>query len=239
VRLLTLNIRQGGGTRRKVLVEAILAHEPDVVVLTEFRSNAAGDAIRDALDEAGLSHQFTPPGTEPKVNTLLVAGRSPLDSRYFPDLGDDQHRVVVAESEDLRVIGVYFAQGKAKRKVFDFLLEQTPSLLPGRSIVLGDFNTGRHYEDEPKATLHCADCFDALLERGWVDAWRSRHPDAREFSWYSNVGNGFRIDHALVSLALYADIADVQYSHRERLEKWTDHSVLIVDVADRGESAAS
>jgi exodeoxyribonuclease-3 len=231
MRLLTLNIRQGGSSRCQQLCDAIAAHEPDLVVLTEFRQNRSGEKIRSGLCEEGLAHQFSPSVSEPKVNTVLIAGRARFEFQEYPELDGDQHRVVLATGSDLTVAGVYFAQKEAKRSLFEFLLAQSADWLQGPAIIIGDWNTGRHREDEPTASFYCADCFDALLDAGWIDAWRSRNVESREYSWYSNVGNGFRIDHALVSPMLDTLIRDVRYSHHERLERWTDHSALIVDVA--------
>lgn len=81
------------------------------------------------------------------------------------------------------------------------------------------------------ATLTSAHQFDALLEQGGIDAWRTRNPEAREFTWFSRgYNNGFRLDHALVSPSLDQKIKDVRYSHTEREEGVTDHSVMVMDL---------
>ena len=64
-----------------------------------------------------------------------------------------------------------------------------------------------------------------------MDAWRTRNPEVREFTWYSRgYNNGFRLDHALVSPSFNGRITDVFYSHKEREDKVTDHSLMVVDV---------
>jgi exonuclease III len=78
----------------------------------------------------------------------------------------------------------------------------------------------------------CEDKFAGLLSAGWIDAWRSRNPTAREYTWFSQQAkNGFRIDQALASPSFDRCITAVRYSHRERTDKTSDHSALIVDIA--------
>jgi exonuclease III len=73
--------------------------------------------------------------------------------------------------------------------------------------------------------------FEDLLAQGWIDAWRSRFPEAREFTWLSpGYKNGFRLDHAFVSPSLNKRVTEVCYSHREREEKITDHSVMLIEL---------
>jgi Tfp pilus assembly pilus retraction ATPase PilT len=58
MRLLALNIRAGGsGATAPAVVARCLRHDPDVVVLCEYRDNAAGQTFRSALRRAGFEHQ--------------------------------------------------------------------------------------------------------------------------------------------------------------------------------------
>ena len=76
---------------------------------------------------------------------------------------------------------------------------------------------------------------------GWSDAWRSRNPESREFTWFSRPhNNGFRLDHAFLSPSLVPRLASVQYAHETRRPGVTDHSGLVVDVhADDSEVGAN
>ena len=106
---------------------------------------------------------------------------------------------------------------KYKRPVFDFLINLPENFLSEPSLLIGDLNTGRHYEDEAGATFVSAHQFDTILDQGWIDAWRQRNPETHEFTWYSRgYNNGFRLDHALASPALNKKLKDVFYSHKER-----------------------
>lgn len=79
LRLLTWNLRHGGGPKKGRLAEivlSLLAHKPDLVALTEFHSGTGG-SIRGLLADAGLVHQSTS-ATAPDKNSMLVASRHPL-----------------------------------------------------------------------------------------------------------------------------------------------------------------
>ena len=115
--------------------------------------------------------------------------------------------------------------------MFDSICSLDPTVLKEQSLLLGDFNTGRHFLDERAKTFYCAEYFDRLENLGWVDAWRSRNEGTKEFSWFSNAGNGFRIDHAFVSSDLNKRIQSVTYDHSVREAGLSDHSALVVDVA--------
>jgi len=99
-------------------------------------------------------------------------------------------------------------------------------------IIIGDFNTGAHKLDESGSTFYCAEQFDQLSSAGLIDSWRTRNPLLREFSWYSNAGNGFRIDHAFSSSIADGGIQRIYYNHEPRDSGITDHSALVVEYID-------
>ena len=66
---------------------------------------------------------------------------------------------------------------------------------------------------------------------GWVDAWRTLHPDDREYTWYSRPrNNGFRLDHAFLSPELAPSLQSARHVHSTRAEGVTDHSAIVVDL---------
>ena len=70
------------------------------------------------------------------------------------------------------------------------------------------------------------------MGRGWVDAWRLINGDKKEYTWYSNVGNGFRLDYSFITQDIAKKVSDVQHSHIEREMRYSDHSSLIVKFDD-------
>ena len=98
------------------------------------------------------------------------------------------------------------------------------------TLLVGDFNTGVHLEDEVGRTFFCATEFSALLTSGWVDAWRAEHGSRRAYTWFSRSGNGFRVDHMLASPPIAARLSSVRYSHEERMTGLSDHSLMVAEI---------
>lgn len=228
-RFLTLNIRHGGGTR----IEAILGHvqglNPDTVVLTEYRGNPQGETLRRRLAEQGWSHQAAT-SLGPRLNGILAASRYPVIQR-----GEScveawaAARHLHLSTAGVELIAVYLPPGRTKLPAWARLLDAARELRDQASLLLGDFNTGKHHIDEDGATFIGHDFPKRLEEIGFVDTWRSRNPGGREPSWVSPRGNGFRLDYAYASPALAEAMDAVWFDHASRTQTITDHSTLIAD----------
>jgi len=97
-------------------------------------------------------------------------------------------------------------------------------------ILAGDINTGKNGIDQAGKSFWYTDKLEALEAAGYVDAFRSKHGDREEYSWYSHQGNGYRYDHTYVHEALIPFIQDCDYSHTEREAKLSDHALMLLDL---------
>jgi exodeoxyribonuclease-3 len=239
MRILSWNILHGGGSRRRHILDAIAAHQPHIVTLQEFRPADGPDDMLDGLNRLGLGQQYVAPTEGRRDNGLLVAARLPFEAAPFPlGVAGPIHCIQARFGHEpvtaLRLIAVRFPQREAQIPLFNALLDLPADYLQGQSILIGDFNCGIPFEDSDTRTFYATALFQQLLRQGWVDAWRSRHRHAREFSWISHPRrNGFRYDHALASAHLDARIAAVEYDHAVREAGYSDHSALLLDIADR------
>jgi len=231
VRLLAWNIRQGGGTRLPAIATALAAHAADVLVISEYRGGESAVRLRAALERAGypyLSAPTPPAGT----NGVLIAARMPFDDGGpLADVLPEPCRIVRAYFGALGIYGVYMPNLLRKVPYWQALIAALAAeSLGAERVAIGDFNTCRAYLDEPGAIDATAHFLDEVEKVGFCDLWRRRHPEGREFSWYSTRGNGFRIDHAFLSPALAGRAGNVRYSHDEREAGISDHSPLILDL---------
>src|SRR5690606_10133111 len=81
LRVVSWNIRAGGGVRAMAIAEQLQRWSPDVAGLCEFRATAPSRAIADALAASGLQHQLSSASPEfPSRNSLLLASRWPLSA---------------------------------------------------------------------------------------------------------------------------------------------------------------
>ncbi len=224
--IVALNIRHGGGQRIGPLLDYLSGTEAEVLAITEFRTGKSGCALTEGLESAGYRHQHWSV-EEDRRNAVMIASRMPFDPVGFRLPDGNAHRLVGARFGSLQVWAVYMALGKNKLPLYRFLKDTEPR----STILIGDFNTGLHRLDEQGATFTAADEFADLQTKGWSDAWRRQHGQgAREFTWLSPAGNGFRLDHALVSDDLVGQVADCRYDHSTR-PALTDHSALCVQLA--------
>jgi exodeoxyribonuclease III len=250
MRLLTLNLRHGGGRRMAELLAHLLRHEADVLVLCEHRHNAASVLLREGLAAAGYGHQAASlrgAGGSPRArgapaargaNHLLVASRRPLGPvprGVRAGLRVDRLRLLPVTVEGLLVVGVHLPNLKAKLPHWAALLRLAARLDGQRAVFLGDFNSLHHVQDVERPPFpmgaSCEAYMSALEARGWVDAWRRLHPHAREYTWYSHRGRGFRLDHAFLSPACAPALRTARFDHAVRESAASDHSALLVELA--------
>ncbi len=230
MRLLAWNIRQGGGTRLAGIVAALLRHDADVLILSEYRGGDSADRLRVALKAAGYRHvsELMPP---PGRTGVLIASRRGF-ATHGALCGDlpESYRLVDVDCGAVRITGVYMPNLLKKVPYWQALVAAFAARVDDDTLAIGDFNTCRAFVDEPGAIDATAHFMDSVEAIGFRDLWRQRYPEGREYSWYSHRGNGFRVDHAFLSPGLAARAGAVRYSHEERLARLSDHSVLLLDL---------
>ena len=226
LRIATLNIRHGGSKFGAALAARLLGYDADLLVVTEFRSNEAGAALVAQLERAGYT--TTHPGVDPKQNTVLIASRTPID-RATPFTRDlpDRH-LWCAEFDGTIICGVYLPQAHAKLPYWEALIGRARR--SGVDLLIGDFNTGNNDLDkDPKGTKFIGpEMPGRLIATGYTDVWRSLHPTAREYSWFSRPGdNGFRLDYIFATPEFAGRVRSCEFDHAPRLASETDHSGLV------------
>ncbi len=238
MRLVSWNIRQGAPTRGARVAEALLAHDPSLVVLTEFHptrsrpiaeAHARGGLGHQAASAAGYGLEVFIASSEPLGGPRPLVGHQPVIGGYTE---------VYLDAEALIVAGVYVpvisAVSLTEKRLFWAMLHEAANRHAHASyVVLGDWNTGDVPLDKEDAgsPFSCTPEYRRMKDLGYEEAWRALNGDRREFTWISNRGNGFRIDHAFLSPPAGRRLLDARYSHEERLAKISDHSIMIVDLA--------
>lgn len=225
----TLNLRHGGGSRADKIIATLSTLTSDIIVLTEFRNNEYGETIKHALTKFGFTN-FYQTNAIAKLNTVLIACRQPFQTEVFPELANHSQRVVKISSDSFTLLGTYFPGKDDKKYVFDFLLKYINDHPNEKIIITGDINTGKHYLDENGATFFHSNYLDKFEQLGYIDAWRYIHGNKKEYTWYSNAGNGFRLDHFFVHGTLKSKIKNCFYNHETRINKVTDHSMMTIEI---------
>lgn len=228
IKILSWNIRQGGGTRISQIIKAIEAQDAAVLVFSEFRNNQSGIQLRTAL----LKHRYrfqVVTAAAPNDNSVIIASRYPCNGFVFPKADADfPHNVVMVEFDAFYVIGVYLPH-KKKHKLFDFLIQKVKDFKKP-CIVAGDYNTGKNYIDQKGNSFWYTEDLEHYEKVGMVDAFRYLHGDMQEYSWYSHQGNGFRYDHTYVEKDLLPLVQSCYYIHQYRESNISDHSAMVIEL---------
>src|ERR1700682_4360244 len=107
LRLLTWNIRAGGGSRLPRIAESIATHAADVLVLTEYRSGEAGQRLRAVLRDLGYAwlSPVEPPGIR---NGVLIAARTkPRLAAHVTAHVPEPWRMLAVTVGRVRLFGIY------------------------------------------------------------------------------------------------------------------------------------
>lgn len=236
IRILSLNIRHGGGQRIARLIGAVAAMQPDVVLLSEVRASSV-ERFRAGLAGRGLTESHWT-DIDRGINGLLVLHKpgvaqslGTLDET-LPHRG---HRLLL-RAHGVHLLGVHILSQStdkgAKQAQWDRLLARLESMNGEPWLVMGDLNTGDASDRPASCPPFTGErCFVRFIGEVGADCWRHHHAGKSEGTWYSHTGNPFRLDHAVCSRSLLKHVTRCDYVHSLRIEGLTDHSGLIVEVA--------
>ena len=136
MRILTWNIRAGGGVRLPRIAEAIAVHQADVLVLTEYRSGEAGQRLRAVLRDLGFGwlSPVEPPGIR---NGVLIAARSkPRSVAHVTEHVPEPWRMLAVTIDRVRLFGIYMPNLRAKIPYWEALIEASTPHSGGRALAL-------------------------------------------------------------------------------------------------------
>ncbi|HUT27331.1 MAG TPA: endonuclease/exonuclease/phosphatase family protein [Methanomassiliicoccales archaeon] len=237
------NLQYGGDHERLPgMIEAVRRHDPDLLVLLEFRPEKV---IEVSLSLAALGYSYIlnsqPP---PRTNGILVASKLPIRAEAGERVHSHRYRwmEISLESSDLRLLALHIPGASdlaIKLEHWQALLNFARETIDeqGRVIIVGDLNTGLEQDTEGLSFMG-QEHLSSLLDTGWRDVWREYHQVAKEYSWYSSSGKGMRTDHVLASPHIRHPLW-AKYSHWERENGLSDHSILILDIMHRMNESGS
>jgi len=228
-KIVSWNIQQGGGSRITKILNTIRTYDATVVVYSEFHNNKSGDHLRQGMQNLGYKHAFFT-GALDALNTVAIFSKIACGSSIFPKCDEKfPHAMLRLEFDIFDIYGVYFPH-KKKHSLFPYLIDE--ELSKGKpSIIAGDYNSGINGLDQKGTSFWYSEFLIKMQENGYLDAFRLKHGDIKEYSWYSHQGNGFRYDHTYVSESLSPIVHDCYYDHIAREHKYADHSPMILELA--------
>jgi exodeoxyribonuclease III len=253
----TFNVN-GITARLANLLRWLAETKPDVACLQELK--VSHDKFPEAaIREAGYGVVWHGQKSFNGV-AILARGDDPAEVRHvLPGDPDDLHsRYIEAQVGGVLVACLYLPNGNpAPGPKFDYklrwlerLTQHAETLLALNSpvVLAGDYNVIPTDLDvfAPERWVHDAlfrpesrDAFARLLARGWTDALRSKHPEARVYTFWDYFRNhfgrdrGLRIDHLLLSPSLTPRLAGAGVDREVRgWDKASDHAPTWVQITD-------
>lgn len=254
MRIATYNVNGVNG-RLPRLLEWLEETKPDVACLQEIKT---GDATFPAekIEAAGYGAIWHGQKSHHGV-AILRRGRRPVEIRRgMPgNDADKASRYIEADIDGLVVASVYLPNGNPvpsdnfdyKLAWFERFIAHARGLMDsGRSVVLaGDLNVVPTKADIYNEWLWRHDAvvqpetrerWRRLLEQGWIDATRHRHPEERLYTFWVNAdafrrNAGFRMDFLLLTPDLLPRLVDdgIDREYRGR-EKPSDHTPVWVEL---------
>ena len=242
LRIISWNIRAGGGYRAERIAGQLCRWRPTVVVLSEFRATSPSCKIAARLFDAGLVHQKSTASVDAQAtNALLVASRLPLRMLPRSIVPDEPFRwlaVRVGGSYPLTVGALHAPNKSSGRKyVFHEAVVSVAKRWQRRpALIIGDTNSGLPGIDEEVRCFGVGEqaFFESLANAGWADSFRHLCGQTRAYTWYSpNAGNGFRLDQGFVSKALVPRLSKATYTWPGGWRSgMSDHAALLIDLVD-------
>lgn len=246
-RIVSWNIRAGGGKRVAGILAQLLKWQPQIIGLSEFRGTPASHWLAAELAEAGFLFQISSVNPySPAKNALLLASRFALRSVTAPRVPKNPERWLLADVKTMPSVTVglmhvpNYTTPTLKYPYLASVLRLIDAWNAGPGLIMGDTNCGKRGIDEEKRSppnfQREHDWMVGMEQRGWVDAYRHKHGDKREYTWYSHRDNGFRLDHAFCSPHLAPAIKAVRHvwgndgKQKQRRDALSDHAAIIVDI---------
>jgi len=227
LKVLSWNIRQGGGTRVLKITRKIAEFAAEVVVLSEFRNNDSGAKIRSQLLSSGYRFQQVT-NAKSSVNSVALFSKLPCNTVLYPHSDPEYgHNILSAEYEAFTVYGMYLPH-KKRHVLFDLLIAEAKKPQPG--IMVGDFNSGKNYVDQKGNSFWYEEKLLELEKLNYTDAFRLINGQVKEYSWFSHQGNGYRYDHSYIDDSLSPITKNCFYLHNWREEGLSDHSPMVLEL---------
>ncbi|WP_322769592.1 endonuclease/exonuclease/phosphatase family protein [Frankia sp. Cr1] len=248
VGVLTWNVQHASPARAARQAEWLAGRpEAEVVTLTEVSGGSAGQALAKALAAHGYATHLTDGGGDYRV--LIAARVGHLEPVLSVGIGHLPHRlaaatVTVPGLRCLAVVGLYVPsrgprdQRNVAKRAFQSAVAAALPTLPAAfgpsvpMVVAGDLNVV-----EPGHVPHHAvfggweyDFYRTFAAAGFTDAFRHRHPDTLDHSWYGRSGTGYRFDHMFCTDRHIDTLGDCRYLQQPRLSRLSDHAALAVDI---------
>jgi len=237
MRLISWNVNGLRAAVKKGFIEKFDTElgSPDVVCLQETK--AQDDQILEALEELSGYHITSNSAVKKGYSGVtILSKRKPLS--LTKGLGIEQHdtegRVITAEFDTFYLVTVYTPNSQNALKRLPYRMEWDAAFKEHLSkldqlkpvVCCGDLNVAHkeidiarpkgNYNKSPGYTQDEIDGLTSIIQTGFIDTFRTFHPDTVKYSWWSFRANarennvGWRLDYFLASERLTKNISEAE-----------------------------
>ena len=246
LRLLSYNIRFGGGGREQALAETIVAAAPDLVVFQEAIDPLVIERLSDATKYPFWAAR--------RNHSIGFLSRTEVDYHewHYPAGARHSFLEIVPAGGKTRVFGLHlsarFSKWDERRRTREIrsLLEGIKRHQNGLHVLVGDFNTlapGEVLELDRLPTWIRAliwisgrnlqrESIQLVLDAGYADGFRGLHPDDKGYTFPTRDPH-VRLDYVFVPKA-FADRltrCEVITAPQERIRAASDHCPLVAELS--------
>jgi len=231
MRLVSWNVNGIRAIMKKEFMASLESMDTDVLCLQETK--AQDDQVAEALKDLEGYHLYSNSAEKKGYSgTAILSREEPISIQY--DMGikehDNEGRVIAAEFHHFYLVTVYTPNSGSELKRLEYrqqwdsdfnqyllkLEEYKPVIVCGDlNVAHKDIDLARpkpNYNKSAGYTQAEIDGLDRYVASGFIDTFRSQHPDTPKYSWWSyragarakNVG--WRIDYFLTSKSLKSKI---------------------------------
>jgi exodeoxyribonuclease-3 len=225
IKLVSWNVNGLRAVWKKDFLKSIQTLDADVLALQETKLQDE-QLTKGMRDMDGYASHFSFASVKKGYSGVATYSRiKPTDVKYGLGIErfDNEGRIIEMDLGDFVFFNIYFPNGQMSEERLQYKLDFYEAFFAyaddlrsqGRSLVIaGDYNTAHNEIDlkNPKANEKRSgflrierDWLDQIVERGYVDTFRTLYPEAVEYSWWTyrfkarERNAGWRIDYFFVS----------------------------------------
>jgi exodeoxyribonuclease III len=249
MRIISYNVNGIRAALNKGLLPWIEQSQPDILCIQEVKALPEQVDLSPLTQMGYQGHWFS--AVKKGYSGVLTLSKIPVlkvEEGMGHPLYDAEGRVLRTDFQGFSLFNTYFPSGTSgeerqavKIQFLEDFRQWMQDLKVPRAIVAGDYNIAHTEQDihNPKGNKNTSgflpeerQWMTEWFDMGYVDAYRHKHPDKTEYSWWSYRNNarqnnkGWRIDYLSLSQGLENGIVNC-YHDAEALH--SDHCPVVLD----------
>lgn len=253
MRIISYNVNGIRAAIKKGFIDWLKTNPADIICVQETK--ATKDDVDQILFSAAGYHDYWFSAQKKGYSGVAVFSKIKADKVEYGNghgASDDEGRVIQLDFGDIRLINAYFPSGTSgdERQNFKYewldecykWLNKLKKKYP-KIILCGDYNICHKEIDihDPKGNKNSSgflpeerEWMTKFFDSGWIDSFRSFHPEPHRYSWWSQRfptvrlnNKGWRIDYINVTEPLKKNLKDAEIYPDV---KHSDHCPVYLDI---------